>query len=340
MPLCLWMDTFQYWITFFYHSQLKTTTLLLHRLPETFMAPNLRHLTLPDISPQRLFRFLTTTISLATLKLSNIQISYFHPRLLVAHLRSLPQLEELSIVFSTPIPHPGTEEELFGEEETPAMLPNLKTFWFKGTSTYLESLVSQMNAPLLEKLRITLFSQIVLSSPQLSHLISTTKAFQPLKVTIVFDSNEVSVNTVHTRRGDFILCVRDMSLNWRVDWVAQICSALAPTLSDVEHLTLGIFSPTIPTQWQSSRIDSTTWHTLLRSFIGVKELYIEYGLVWPLSWALQADEVGLDAGFLPNLQSIIARTNQFTSFIDTRQMVGRPVRFSSFPVPQSSTRRK
>jgi hypothetical protein len=41
------------------------------------------------------------------------------------------------------------------------------------------------------------------------------------------------------------------------------------------------------------------------------------------------DEVGLDPGFLPNLRSIRALDNLFTSFIDARRVVGRPVQFES-----------
>ena len=294
-------------------------------LPETFLAPNLRHLTLPDISPQRLFRFFTTTVSLATLKLSNIQTCYFHLRLLVAHLRLIPQLEELSIVFSTPILFLGTKEELLGEEETPVMLPNLKTFGFEGVNVYLECLVSQISAPLLEQIRITLFSQITLSLPRLSHLINTTEAFKPLKATVDFGYKEVSVKTAH--KGDFFLCVRNMPLNLRVDWAAHICHALAPTLSGVEHLTLGPFFYITSTEWQFGEINSTMWHTLLRSFVGVKELHIDYGLVWQLCQALQADDVGSDPGFLPHLEEIVAGDNLFALFIDARRLVGRHVRF-------------
>ena len=307
-------------------------------LPETFLAPNLRSLTFPDIGPQRLFRFLTTTTSIATLKLSNIQTCFIHPRLLVAHLQSLPQLEKLSIVFSPPtaILHPATEE-LLCEEETPVLLPKLKAFCFEGVNTYLECLVSQFSTPLLERLYIKLFSQIALLQPRLSHLINTTKAFKLLRlgVTVNFSPYEVSVYTDLRGVRMFLICVRDMPLNWRVDWAAQICNALAPTLSSVENLTLCVFTNTFGPPWQPSGIPSTvstTWQALLRSFIRVKELRIDHELAWELSQALQASGVS-DPGFLPDLQSIVSETNMFTSFIDVRQIMARPVRFSIFSWP-------
>ena len=59
----------------------------------------------------------------------------------------------------------------------------------------------------------------------------------------------------------------------------------------------------------------------------MKDLYIEDPLSEELSRALQVDEVGLDQEFLPNLRSIHARRNLFTSFIDARRVVGRPVMY-------------
>ena len=96
----------------------------------------------------------------------------------MARLRSLPQLEELYIGFSIPIPRPSTERELLGEQGTPVTLPSLKNLRFKGVSAYLESLVAQIRAPLLEQLDITLFNQIAFALPHLSHLINITEGFK------------------------------------------------------------------------------------------------------------------------------------------------------------------
>jgi hypothetical protein len=65
----------------------------------------------------------------------------------------------------------------------------------------------------------------------------------------------------------------------------------------------------------------------------MKELHVPRWLLEDLSHALQSGEVGLDPGFLPNLRSIYARDNLpvFTSFIDARRVVGRPVQFVAKP---------
>ena len=136
----------------------KFTTLT---LPKAFLALNLRHLALPSFSPPKRLRFLTSTVSLVTLVLRNIQkSSYFRPKLLASRLLSLPQLEELSIGFSSPIPRPSAERELLGEPGIPITLPNLKTLKFQGISAYLESFVAQIRVPLLNRVDITLFNQI------------------------------------------------------------------------------------------------------------------------------------------------------------------------------------
>jgi len=84
----------------------------------------------------------------------------------------------------------------------------------------------------------------------------------------------------------------------------------------------------MPTKWLNGNINGTTWHELLRSFMWVKRLTIVDGFLKELSHALKLNEVGSDPGFLPELQEIVAVNNPFTSFIDTRRAVGRPVQFS------------
>ena len=128
------------------------------------------------------------------------------------------------------------------------------------------------------------------------------------------------------RRNLYLLARDDhRSMSYRRCIVDPI---LIPTLSDVERFRLTYFHTKIPTALRNGRIDATTWHELLRSFMGVKELYIEKELSDELSCALELGEVGLDPGFLPNLRTINAADNRFTTFLYTRRVVGRPVQFS------------
>ncbi|KAH8988280.1 hypothetical protein EDB86DRAFT_2049806 [Lactarius hatsudake] len=175
-------------------------------LPKTFLAPNLRHLSLLGIDLPKKLRLLSSTFSLITLTLKITRASdYFLPRLLVARLQSLPQLEELSVGFSLPIPRPSAERELLGKRLTPITLPNLKHLKFQGVSAYLECFVAQIRAPLLERLDITLFNQLAFVLPHLSNLINTTEAFKLPTATVLF-GNEVSIITDHaiTQHADLL----------------------------------------------------------------------------------------------------------------------------------------
>ena len=304
-------------------------------LPEAFLAPNLLHLTLINIDLLKILRVLTSMVTLVTLTLRNIQTSsYFHPMLLLAHLQSLPLLEELTIAFSISVPRPGAESELLREEGAPITLPSLKTLWFDGIGAYLESLAAQISVPLLEKLHIRLFNQTAFVPPlaHLFNLINNTKVFKLSRARIYFYDNEVSVSTVHDHglrgtkdRAAFSLYVMSQQLNWKIECAAQICHELVPTLSGVEELWFHLCRDAIPFERRNAAIVSAAWHNLLRTFIGVKRLDINNALSEEFSRVLQVDEVGSDPSFLPNLQYIYARQSLFASFIDTCQVVGRPV---------------
>ena len=277
---------------------------------------------------------LASTDSLVKLELSNIQTSsYFRPRLLVARLSSLPLLEELFIGFSIPLPRPSTERELLSEA-APVTLPGLKTLRFKGVGAYMESLVAQIRAPLLKRLEITLFNQIAFALPHLSSLISITDAFKLPNAVVGFDHNKLYFTMVHDMHdssewGPFSISVICEPFDWQIDCAVGICHTLITALSGVEDFMIGCpYGFQIPTALENGGIDGTTWHELLRSFVGMKELYLNEVLLEELSRALQVDEVGLDPGFLPNLLSIHAADNLFAAFIDTRQAVGRPVQFA------------
>ena len=309
-------------------------------LPKAFLAPNLRRLSLPEISPPRRLQVLTSTCSLVQLVLNNIQTSsYFRSRLLVARLSSLPLLEELCIEFSIPIPRPSAESELLGENRAPVMLPSLKKLQFKGVGAYLESLAAQIRAPLLEWLKITLFNQIAFALPHLSYLINATEAFKRKHRCAAIDFSPDGVYlTINQpippiydspQRGSFSLRVICESLNWKIHSVTQICHEIIPTLCYVEQLLLCYsYYDKIATELRNRAIDSAMWHDLLRSFVEVQSLSMyQLMLEKEISRALRVDEVGSDPGFLPNLQSIHAKRRLFTRFIDTRRVVGRHVEF-------------
>ncbi|KAH8995946.1 hypothetical protein EDB92DRAFT_107919 [Lactarius akahatsu] len=131
--------------------------------------------------------------------------------------------------------------------------------------------------------------------------------------------------------GPFTLRVMNKDLDWQIDCAARICSALMLTLPDVQRLRLDFDGGVMPTKWKNGEIDGTTWHELLRSFIGVNELCICAALSEEIYRALEVGEAGLDPELLPSLQEIEFEfygkmaDKLFGSFIHARRVAGRPV---------------
>ena len=190
-------------------------------------------------------------------------------------------------------------------------LPNLKLLTFQGVSSYLERLTAQINAPLLEHLDITLFDQIAFALSHLSHFIKRTEGFKLFDAEVLFWRDVVCI-ALGRHSGDwydrrFVLRVKCTQLDWQIDCAGQICRELMPVLSGMETLTLDFHEEVMPAEWQGAgEIDDTTWHELLRSFIGVKELRIWNSLSEELSRAL---EIALDPGLLP-LENLIIEFRQ------------------------------
>ena len=151
------------------------------------------------------------------------------------------------------------------------MLPTLKCPTFQGISAYLESLVAQLTTPHLEQLSITLFNQVAFTLPHLSNFTNTIERLPDAKVT--FDHNMVSMVKnllqlqLDSRTPSFSLHVLCKQLDWQIDTIMQILSALMPALSIVKQLTLDFNKHRTPTKWQDGAVDGMMWHELLRPFV-------------------------------------------------------------------------
>ena len=156
-------------------------------LPKTFLAPNLRHLSLRGISLSKGLPLLASALLIVTLKLTGIQSTgYFTPATLVTRLDHLPKLEDLALEFSTPLPRPTAEGELLQVRITPTALPSLRQLAFRGVSVYLEDLLARISSPLLQRCDITLFNQLNFTLPHLSHFTRTTESLRhPLSVSFL-----------------------------------------------------------------------------------------------------------------------------------------------------------
>jgi hypothetical protein len=282
--------------------------------------------------------------ALSTPSLTHIrESSYFPPGHLVAQLQGLPHLEELSIGFAIPIPLPSSEGKLLPAPLPPVTLPTLRQLTFRGVGVYLDSLVAQINTPVLERLDLILLFELAFTLANLTEFICRTEGFKCLVARVLFNNYgaliEAGFNEQQAIRK-LSLDVRCEPLDWKIDSSAQVCSTLGRALSAVEELTLDLDAGGMTSDWENL-LDSMVWHELLLPFIGVKKLYIGSLLTHQLSQSLESVAGGLVLELLPELEELEVlleighSRNVFSLFVETRESVGRPVHLTIPPLEQA-----
>ena len=303
-------------------------------LPETFQAPDLRHLSLQGIGLPKRLPLLSSAIALSILSLTHIRAScYFPPGYLVTQLQDLPHLKELSIGFAVPIPLPSSERDLLPPPIPPVTLPSLRRLTFHGVDSYLDNFVAQIITPLLKRLGLTFFFDLAFALVNLTEFIHRTDGFRCLVVRVIFNKDSSSIDV-----GKIGLRVNCEPLDWQIDSATQVCNALGDVLSTVEELTLDLRVDGMPSDWENT-LDNTAWHELLLPFIGVKKLKIVSSLTLELSKSLESVDGELVLELLPALQElevplkIDRATDAFSMFMKARESVGRPIHLLVPPAP-------
>ena len=149
-------------------------------VPTSFLggsAPQLRLLTLNSIPFPGLPNFLLSAPHLAYLNLTRIPHSgYISPEAMVACLSVLTRLETLIIDFESSESRP--EQNQPPPPQTRTLLPALTQLQFSGAGEYAEDLVARIDAPLLDKLKINFFQQLIFPAPQLTRFIRRIPKFK------------------------------------------------------------------------------------------------------------------------------------------------------------------
>ena len=301
-------------------------------LPETLQAPNLRHLTLRGFACSiRSRRLQPTAADLVTLCLTIIHPSaYFQPSILLQSISFMLQLESLEIAFQFAVRNRDVERQLTHLPiTTHVILPNLRLFWFRGVSAYLEAVVCRITTPRLENLRIRLFKQLTFSVPHLLQFMNTAENLRFNNAEIMFKDKETCVLMAlrEANTYPFGVTVDCSNLDWQVSSVAQISSALSQVLSCVEHLILKRDVHDQSSE-EHNDVDRIEWRQLIGSFSCVKTLRVRDGPAGELSHCLQLEDREPPLNLLPELQQLTysgTRDNAFTSFVDARQNAGHPV---------------
>ena len=214
-------------------------------LPSTFEAPRLRMIVLYHFASPIGSPLLTTAVSLVCLTLRWIHSSIdVYPNHLFQALSRLPQLQNFTIIFSSPIPNREIERQLLRMPIiTHITFPNLLFISIRGVSAYLEALLSHMNAPLLNKLEVTLFNQLSFSVPHLRQFMTTTEIIRSSTVEFFFYHKEVVMLMFYPSSQLITLCIRVgcHHLDWQVSSVTQISNVLGPLSPPwwISPLTIG-----------------------------------------------------------------------------------------------------
>ena len=303
-------------------------------------APRLRSLRLYSIPFPALPKLLLTATDLVRLTLWNIpHLGYISPEAIATGLAVSVNLKSITIAFESPLSRPDQKRRC-SPPPTRFVLPALTRFEFRGVSDYMEDLVAQIDAPLLNSIWITFFNQLVFDIPQLAKFMRRTTRFQALNEAHVdFDYSGVHVGYLPPTRnllqksGLRISC---RELDWQLSSVAQVITSFFPSIYRVEHLYV-YGSRYLPSQWEDD-IENMQWLEIFHPFIAAKNLYVSKKFAQCVAPAMQ-DLVGemvtdvlpaLESLFLEELQPSGPAREAIGQFVATRELLGYPVAISNW----------
>jgi hypothetical protein len=233
---------------------------------------------------------------------------------------------------------------------TRTLLPVLTTLQFQGVSEYLEDLVTQIDAPLLNTLHITFSHQLIFDTPQATQFIGRTpkfKAHAGAEAHMVFSDRQVRVELpCRSLNRTLELAISCKQSDWQLSSLAQVCSSSFPQaiIPAVEYLYL-TKRPLRRLHWQDD-IENSQWLEVLQPFTGVKELYLsrEFGPhIAPVLKELV--EEGSTEVLLPALQILFLDEplpsgpvqETIEQFVAARQLASHPIvlsiwRSTAYPI--------
>lgn len=264
-------------------------------------APRLRKLSLDHISFPGLSKLLSSAFDLVEISLWSIPHSgYISPKVMADCLSALNKLESLWLSYESSQSCPDRESRR-PSPQTRFVLPSLTHFEFKGASDYLEDFVARIDAPSLDQLDIGFFHQLTFDTPQLAQFVSRTPKLETYdEARVAFSSVGVTFRPIVDRGLRLEISCKQQ--NWQLSSLAQVCSASVPRtfITAVEHLYICEIGHLRPC-WDQD-IGNTQWLELLRSFTGLKNLYLSQRIVPHMVPALQVEEIATEVS--PTLQNV------------------------------------
>ena len=315
-------------------------------LPDSFLggsAPRLRYFSLNFISFPGLPNLLLSATHLVHLYLLNIPYSgYISPDAMATCLSISTSLESVGLDFQSPRFSPDQQNR---HPPPPTLsrsaLPALTRFWFKGTTQYLEDLVSQIDAPRLDQLFTTFFNDIDFNVPELNRFISRTPTLGGYdEARLIFGAGKAMVRLqshpdLSGRRRNVdvkVLC----QVPGQFSSLAQVCTMSSHLVLTTENLFV-LEGSYPPPNWRVG-IENTEWLDLLLPFVAVKNLHISKAFLPRIAPALRELTGGRTTEVLPALENILLEEFEpsepveegIAQFISARQLTNRPVAISAW----------
>ena len=313
-------------------------------IPASFLggsAPRLQTLMLDYFPFPGLSNLLLSATHLVELYLRRIPHSeFFSPETIVTCLSVLTKLQKLSILFEFHQRLPGQRRQL-SPPHTRTLVPALTLLGFSGDDEYLEDLVAQIDAPLLNGLRINFYDRPIFYTPQLARFISRTPNFKTHEEARVTLSNwDVSITLPQTF-GEVDLSISCTEADGTLflvslESVAEVCSSSFPQslISAVEHLYLLEDEPSV--LYLQDNIENSQWLEVLHPFTGVKSLYLSSRITPRIVPVLQEFLGERVTEVLPALQTLFLEETlpsgpaqeTIGQFVAARQLSSRPISIS------------
>ena len=279
--------------------------------------------------------FLLSATHLVYLSLTNIPHSgYFSPEAMVTALSVLARLECLEIAFDSPRSRPDQNSRRL-PPQTRTLLPVLTELTFNGAAKYLEDLVAQVDAPLLDMLKIDFFHELIFDTLRLTQFISRTPNFRARdEARLKFRECDVAVKLPRTFYGSIRLRISCSESDLQLSSVAQVCSSSFPPTLILAVERLYIQSMHWEQPWEDD-IEVSQWIELFRPFVAVKDLYFSSDFTPQIATALQ--ELGESgAEVLPALEMLFFEEplpsgpvqEALEQFVAARQLAGHPIAIS------------
>ena len=323
--------------------ELAMTRVAVPPLPNGFLGgsapPRPREFTLQGVPFPALPNFVLSASQLRTLHLLNVpHAGYISPQVMVTSLPALPSLESLTITLASPESRPL---HMGPPPSTRAVLPSLTNFRFGGASEYLVDFIAQIDTPLLDRLHMTFFSDVVFDIPRLYNFLDRGDERKPFTwAEVRFRPREVVIflESPSSFKMDITCDVSD----WPLESMTQLCGQLIPLLSQVERLEMhedcwsgNVFFDYDEQGWQET-VDDPDWLELLNPFVSVKNLYIANRLGLILSTVLKNITGERVTGILPALENLFIRDRwpqphkefvekTLAPFVSARQLYDHPI---------------